>query len=461
VGAADGQESRSGSVVAGRVIARLRDEKFQVVLLLLVALFLRLGFLASHASDDFLRGGDGPWYVLQGWLIAHRALPAPLTTVGPLYPLGLAGIWLLFPGALEPVTVEAIPSSYLAVVRVLQCALSVLVVWLAYRITRDLTSRHSTAMVAGGALALSPAMVIEPNYLLTEPVYMALLTLGVWLYTRAGRSPTRAGFVGAGVSLGLAALTRPVSLLFPLLAIPHLATDPRRRARRGLAVLLVAFGLTFIPWSVHLYRTTGRILPQGFASNLWIGSVGEGRWEGTTSADRWVQEFGTRDPTYLEKVWQIVAADPIGWVTLRVRNLAFAILTPHGTSDLVGPSVKQLAAEWIAQGGPISGLGAIVAATNFRLKLVIYGFHFAAMVLALLGAVFSLRQWREYYGVYIGAFHLILAYLLLTALPRYLFPAEVFLWILASVGVQGLTDRLQRRRRERTLRAGTPLPSSR
>ena len=422
----------------------LGRERQQLALLLLAALLLRLAFLSSQRPDDFLRGGDGPWYVHQGWLIAQDSLPAPLTTVGPLYPVGLALLWAAFPTAPEPVGVEAIPSAYLTLVRLIQTAMSLLVVWLGYSLARGLTGNHAAGMITAIGLGLGPAFIIEPIYILTEPTFIALMTLGVWLYTRAAASLSRAGFAMTGFVLALSALARPVALLFPLVLIPRMGADRRvRSARMGVPLLLGAFVLTVLPWAVYLQRTTGSVLPEGFASNLWIGAVGEGQWEGNLTLDEWRQGFGGDRGSYVREALRVIASDPIGWVTLRAGNLAAAVLIPHGTSDLTGPSIKELFRVWLLRGMPFEGLRAIVTAPYFLLKLVIYGFHYAALGLGALGAWISIKRWREFYAMYAGVLYLVAAYALLTVLPRYLFPAEVFLWVFAAVGGLRLLARVR------------------
>ena len=439
------------------------SERRQLGLLMLAALLLRLAFLSIHRPGDYLQGGDGQWYVQQGWLIAHNSLPAPLTTVGPLYPVGLALLWLVFPTATEPVGVESIPAAYLTLVRLSQVALSLFVVGLGYLLARGLTASHAAGMVTAVGLGLGPAFIMEPVHILTEPVFMALMTLGVWLYIRGMRSPSRAGFALTGFVLALSALTRPVTLLFPAVLIPHMWTDRRSTgARRGLPWLLGAFALMLLPWSIYLQRTTGSFLPEGFASNLWIGAVGEGQWEGSATLDQWRQEFGGEDGSYVQEALRVIASDPIGWLTLRARRLAAAVLTPHGMSDLSGPSIKLLFGEWLARGMPLDGLWVIASAPHFPLKLVIYLIHFAALGLGGVGAWISLRRWRDVYAILAGGLYLVAAYAFLTILPRYLFPAEVFLWVVAAAGALWLSHRLHRNPRPGPPRDGpadTALPS--
>ena len=71
-------------------------ERGQLLLLLLAAFALRVGYLGAIAPGPEPRA-DALWYLQQGWVIRHEVAMKPLTTVGPLYPLLLAGGWALVP----------------------------------------------------------------------------------------------------------------------------------------------------------------------------------------------------------------------------------------------------------------------------------------------------------------------------------------------------------------------------
>lgn len=428
-------------------MAWLGSQRGQLSLLLVLALLPRLAFIFSHRPTDFLIGGDGPWYIQQGWFIAHQSLPGPLATVGPLYPIVLAAVWLLFPMAPQPVDISVVPPAYLALVRLIQIALSLLVVWLGYQLARRMSGKHSAGMIAAIGLGLGPAFVIEPIYILTEPIFMALLAVWAWLYIRAQAAPSIARFAAAGFTLALAALARPVALLLPVVLLPHpfLVFRPRE-ARKWAASLLGVFVLAVLPWSLYLYKTTGSIAPEGFLSNLWMGAVGSGQWEGTLTMYQKSQMFGGDNAGYAREALSAILSDPLHWLGLRAGNLAAAVLTPHGTSDLGGPSIKQLFGTWLSHDRSGEGLWAITRTASFYPKLAIYGFHFFALGMGTLGGWVSIRRWRDLYPLYAAIGYLVGVYAVLTVLPRYLFPAEVFMWVLAGIGLVWLWDRHQRHR---------------
>jgi 4-amino-4-deoxy-L-arabinose transferase-like glycosyltransferase len=433
-----------GSDHPSRSQPRIGRDAVQLAMLLAVAAMLRIAHLLSHQPEDYFLGGDGPWYVQQAWLIARGEMTVPLATVGPLYPLILVCFWLFFPTAENPALTGAYPAGFLLIVRLVQIAASLVMVWLGYRIARSLAGTHTAGLITAFGLGIGPAFVMAPSFILTEPAFMALLTLAVWLWLRAVRQPSIGRFVSAGVILALAALTRPVVLLLPVVLAPSVwMAHGFRRGILWLAVLVGALAITVLPWTIYLCRTTGSPIPEGFSSNLWIGAVGEGEWDGSQKVDERRQGLGDDGRSYVDEALRVVGSDPLHWIGLRARRLAAAVLTPHGLVDLGGPSLKQLLSEWWAGDQSIAGLWAIMTVRTFPVKLVIYVLHYLALAFAALGAWISLKRSRDVYVVVAVIAYLVAAYSLLTILPRYLFPAEVFAWVLAGAGFSWLWSRYQ------------------
>ena len=417
-----------------RIRAWIRRKPNQLLLVLAAAVLVRLVWLASRPVMDTYDGGDGPWYVYQGWQIARGELSQPLSTVGPLYPFLLAFVWLFFPGG-SGYPNGLPPAAYLTAVRILQIGLSLGLVWLGYRLVRDLTGNHAAAMFTAAGLALGPAFMIGSFSILTEPLFMTLLTLSGWLYVRAQADRRAAAFGPAGLALAFAALTRPIALLLPVVLLPHLLARFGWSAGRGrMAWFVLAFAAAVVPWLVYLDRTTGQPFPQGLASNLWIGAVGEGHWEGPAITDERRQELGDDDRSYTREAIRVIAEDPLGWIALRTKNVLSAVGTPHGTSDLGGPSVKAMLLQWLHSDGSVQGLWALMKARYFPLKSAVYAFHYVAVLLAAVGTWVSRHRWRDFHFVFAVIVYLVFAHAALTILPRYLFPAEPFLWVLAGVG---------------------------
>lgn len=122
---------------------------------------------------------------------------------------------------------------------------------------------ESQALRAGLTLLL--LTVIWPMHrlsasLLTEPMFIAMTCLGLFLILRHIRSGKLAPLVVAGLMLGLSALVRPVNLL----AAPFLALVLiwRRKLSLGRGALLAVVGiLVIVPWTVRNWIQFDRIVP--------------------------------------------------------------------------------------------------------------------------------------------------------------------------------------------------------
>ncbi|HEY6843927.1 MAG TPA: hypothetical protein VI391_07150 [Thermoanaerobaculia bacterium] len=115
------------------------------------------------------------------------------------------------------------------------------------------------AWIAGLIAALDPIFIAQVCDVRSEPLFMLLLTLAIFLLLRRSIAP-------AGVAVALAALTRPTALL----CIPLFALFRPRRAH----VLLIASILTLAPWTIRNAIRYHRLIVVNDAGpfNLWRGT---------------------------------------------------------------------------------------------------------------------------------------------------------------------------------------------
>lgn len=109
---------------------------------------------------------------------------------------------------------------------------------------------------AGLAAALYPLFIVSTTDVRSEPLFMFFMVLALFALQR--KRPAL-----CGASLALAALTRPVALLFvPLFAL--------RRPR----VFLLTFALVLAPWTIRNYVRYGEFIPVNNAGgySLWRGT---------------------------------------------------------------------------------------------------------------------------------------------------------------------------------------------
>jgi 4-amino-4-deoxy-L-arabinose transferase-like glycosyltransferase len=131
------------------------------------------------------------------------------------------------------------------------------------------------ARVASLLLAIYPNQVAFSTLQLTEPLFTLLLIGAVTLLLRSVNVGSWA-HAAAGLLLGLAALTRPAILLFPLL-LPFWYLTQGQRWWRALGAGLVLFCSTLVtvsPWMVRNHQLSGRwtdiCIGRGY--DFWVGN---------------------------------------------------------------------------------------------------------------------------------------------------------------------------------------------
>ncbi|MCG8350336.1 MAG: hypothetical protein MI924_21430 [Chloroflexales bacterium] len=272
-----------------------------LLVVLLLALLLRValwdnlprnGMISDEAeylaAADWLAQGRGfAWH--QGWL----------WTRAPLYPLFLSAHVRLFGLNLAPIYVT-------------QTILSIVNVALVYTLALLLDSRqgtkderaHASTTPRLRSFVLSPPFIAASltavylpfaayaQMLLSETLYLTLLlgvftALSLWLEHRRRQTADRRSWLAdtglpalAGILLGLATLTRGLTLGFLPFVVLWLWLMERRRAKPqalryvSLIMLLLAWMLTLLPWSIYASRTYGGtvLVDTTGAYNLLLGA---------------------------------------------------------------------------------------------------------------------------------------------------------------------------------------------
>ncbi len=445
---------------AGRLLA----------LMLLLGFFLRCAYAFSLPTVyEFTRGGgDGAWYLangygfysgqVHGWVngigFYNGRLPSP-----PLY--------VMFTGFAQP----AFPQHETIIfIRLLQCLAGAATIWLSARLALLLTNDRRAMLLAAGLVALHPALIMEPANIATETLYIFFIALGIWLYTeyfvaarlQGGSARIRPAWALAlaGLALGLATLTRAASAFFPLVLALHLFLLGRRPLipdwRRACLVLLLCYGGMVSTWTLHNLILWDRlvIVSDQLLGTLWRGAADN---DGSPQQNDALLLEGVELPEgdceidcnyqhppqlFLRRIGEIVGGDPAGFVTLRASELGYAVLQPHGTTELGGTSVWGAARQWLTEERSLAGLLGILRVEGFVSKLLVWLFHDIALVFGALG----MWRWRKRWDITLPiagfALYTIAAHLVLLALPRYIFPIEFALLVFAAAAIVQIYDRL-------------------
>ncbi|NLE51685.1 MAG: glycosyltransferase family 39 protein [Chloroflexi bacterium] len=429
-----------------------------LIALLLVALGLRLAYglsLDPHAPYTD-RGGDTWWYLDTGYRFIAGEVPVVVPS-GPGY-LVFAGFWQRVFGKDSAAAIYAI--------RIAHALLSTATVYFAYLMARRLSENARAGLFAAAIMTISPVFVLEQAQVLTETLYLALVTGGLALFlavvarARVGETVSAGTLAVTGAIFGLATLTRAVFLLYPLALAIFLAWLGKRRAVRHAAILLAVYAGVVLSYTAYnLIRFNEFVIgAQGITSFAYMGARG---WSGPEGLDAQLLEdvpehadddpnLTDRDPALVEGTLRAITADPLGYAWRRVSELGGAYLQPHGTVLFPGESLKELARAWIDEERSLDGLARLVRGDWFAAKLALYLFHGVALVFGALGIWLTRRRWPLTLPLAGFIAYLTLVHLVLMVTPRYLFPLEPVFVVFAACALWMLWLRWRAQRTARS-----------
>ena len=155
-------------------------------------------------------------------------------------------------------------------------------------------------VVAAGLAAISPMMFLPEATLMSEAIFVFLVTLALFLAGRIRTTPNLPTFAVLGLVLGLAALTRAeATVLAVLLVVPLAVGAPDASVRRRLAlgaVGLAMVGAVMVPWAVRNQTTFHSFVP--VSNNLGTALAGANcalTYQGPALGS-WRSTFGAGDP---------------------------------------------------------------------------------------------------------------------------------------------------------------------
>ncbi len=159
--------------------------------------------------------------------------------------------------------------------RLAQAALGAALGPLTWALGRQIGYRERTARWAGLITMSYPLLVVYPLALISETLFLPLLTAALLLTLRAATQTKALPYAIAGGALGLAALTRSTVAGFVLLIALWcwLTATDRRAGIRHSALLLLVFLAVTLPWAVRnsLLHHQLSWIENSLAYNLYIG----------------------------------------------------------------------------------------------------------------------------------------------------------------------------------------------
>jgi tetratricopeptide (TPR) repeat protein len=303
-------------------------------------------------------------------------------------------------------------------------------------------------LLAGLGLALYPPAIFHDGLIQKAALGTLLTTALIALLCAQVARATPHRWVGAGVMLGLLALTRENALVFALLVLVWILAEGRGLLRRralasaglflaGAALVLLPVGLRNLAVGGEFQLTTSQLGP-----NFYIGnnpradgsyqplSFGRGdalreREDATRIAER--AEGRPLTPAEVSRFWlrrsrDYIRAEPVGWITLMARKLALTF----NAAELPDTESQEVFADHSAL---LRGLGF---------------FHFGLLLpAAAFGAVMTAPAWRRIRLLYLLIAGYAASVALFYVFARYRFPLVPLLILLAAGGAVEAVDRLR------------------
>ncbi len=158
----------------------------------------------------------------------------------PLYPVFLAGVVRL---GFESGTAARAASCLVGVATILFVGL----------IGRELRGAR-VGLIAAAIAAATPNLWVPDGSLISEGMAAALVAMSLWFAYRLVRRPQASTAAGLGLTIGLAGLTRPETLLFSVILVGPIVIGASISNRRRVALMEIASLATIAvvaPWAIR------------------------------------------------------------------------------------------------------------------------------------------------------------------------------------------------------------------
>ena len=455
----------------------------QLVLITVLGFMARFFWVTIATPVAKLDGGDGPLYTHVAQSVADGtglttcysitcyndpSTRAPITTIGPIYPLFLSLFYSYLPDEEMALQASRIADVFIATLQIIA------LFWLGKELAGNLVG-----LTAAALLVLDLRFIVEIGNAHTETLFTLLLTVAVAATIRAAKEKRRSLWLFAGAIWAVAGLTRPIALIAPVFVLGYVALiESRLVGFKFWLWFTSAFFVMISPWlAFNIIEVGAPVLAEGAAAHFWLGTQGTGQWEGQVvfnSAIEEVSEISQREPAETETSAaptaassdenQIEAESPAAsqsedestldenplptseeyvsvglssilespgtYVQLLLTKLIRAYLQPSGTVTLGGESIKAMIDSW--RSGQAT-LGEVLAIPEFFPKLYMYLFHFGSIGLSLISILIFRASWRSWVFILLVIVLSSLAYTFLTIIPRYLFPIMPLYIVLAAL----------------------------
>ncbi|MGB1285138.1 MAG: ArnT family glycosyltransferase [Aggregatilineales bacterium] len=406
-------------------------------LILCLAVMLRIAHLQTYDPASVVEiygGGDSNYYVNVGRTLVDGTVDYSDA------PIAAAPLYLLISGFIQ---------------RFLPARDSIIALWLfhtliltlccyfMYRLGYRLTDDVRVGLVAAAAFATSVSSIGDTARILTEPIYIFFVLCSLTLYVDGYLNENhsilrrRLSLLFVGMLLGFATLTRAVIMLFPAGIVIHMLM---LRRWKDIIPFLLAFFFIAGSWTAYTssYFTWTVFGSDQFFPALWRGAVEE-------DSSPVENDILRGEESYSEQTVNIITQSPLDYLKLRIRELSGSYLQPYGTLGFGSDTLKTRAGAWVNSGFSPSVFMELIRADGFLPRLLIYIWHYVALIGGLIGMWLTRHRWRLSLPLIGFIAYTTLLHLVVLALPRYIYPTYPVYWIFASVTLVAIWDAARNR----------------
>lgn len=349
-----------------------------------IALVIRVAFnlfVVGVAPDPNIIDTDG--YSKVAWNLATAGqyayeLGQPTSYVSPLFPVMVAGVFV-------------VTGFNLLAVRLVLSGIGALTCVVIYALGREIGG-EATGRLAGWLAAAYPFLFFFNAYILTETLFLFLLSLFTLLALRIQRTPRWRTVFVAGLILGLCGLTRPVLFPFLALVVVWALWFWRDRWRRGLAIALTIVMVSVAvvsPWMARNYRLWGRFVPGTTVTGIaLIGGNNLTIFHDPNRVGEWIRTRDFLPPAEYQRIMQMPESDRDRWATRE----AVAFMRQHLWDEMPRATAYKLGRFWI--------LPPVVEYSG-RLHILWALFYLPVLGLAIAGLIATRRLFENLLMLYL------------------------------------------------------------
>lgn len=323
----------------------------KLLLIFLLALSVRVLFFsitAAGSSGTFNRAVlrfDGYYEIAENILAGNgfsRSLEPPFipdSVRTPLYPLFLAGVFLLFKSYYAAIIIQIIIGSFIPI--------------LAYRLAMQFLKNAGLATFIAVLLSFEPLTVHLSSTLQTETFFTALFLGGLTLFLDYWNEQRARILIYAAILLALATLARPTIQFLPLLLVAAISFLAKGRVTLAVShslIIATVFILILAPWSVRNFLRFknpaltvqyasvpyGFLIPSAIALEERIGfREAQQKFNDGIGAIKDIEDITLENaPYYKKRTVELLKEHPVGLIK-SIGVTTFTFFTHDGYLDVL------------------------------------------------------------------------------------------------------------------------------